>query len=77
MDGIWGAGSNFGNGFIALDATHVYAADNHGGTIWRVAKEGGNPEVLAPSALLACWRRACVFWRLSSKTGEHSHGGKR
>jgi hypothetical protein len=32
---------------IALDGTHVYVADNHGGTIWRVLKAGGPVEVLA------------------------------
>jgi hypothetical protein len=32
---------------IAIDGTHVYAADNAGGTIYRIPKEGGEPEVLA------------------------------
>ena len=32
---------------IALDATHVYVADNYGNTIWRVRKTGGNLETLA------------------------------
>ena len=32
---------------IALDETHVYAADGFGGTIWRVPKTGGTPEILA------------------------------
>ena len=32
---------------IAIDATHVYAADGAGGTIFRIPKTGGTPEVLA------------------------------
>jgi hypothetical protein len=32
---------------LALDDTHVYAADCKGGEIWRVPKEGGNTETLA------------------------------
>jgi hypothetical protein len=32
---------------IALDSTHVYAADNHDGEIWRVPKAGGTVEMLA------------------------------
>jgi len=32
---------------IAIDDTDLYAADNYGNTIWRVAKSGGAPEVLA------------------------------
>jgi len=32
---------------IALDATHVYAAANHDGVIFRIPKDGGTPEVLA------------------------------
>jgi hypothetical protein len=41
-----GAASGFR---IALDATHVYVADNYGRTVWRVPKTGGSPEVLAAS----------------------------
>ena len=32
---------------IAIDDTHVYVANNHGGTIWRIPKSGGAVEVLA------------------------------
>jgi hypothetical protein len=32
---------------IALDATHVYATDNHDGQVWRVPKDGGTVEILA------------------------------
>ena len=32
---------------IALDASHVYAADNHDGEILRVPKAGGTVEILA------------------------------
>ena len=32
---------------LALDGTHLYAADNHGGKIWRIAKAGGNVQPLA------------------------------
>jgi len=33
--------------WITLDDTHVYASDNYGGTVWKVAKAGGEIEVLA------------------------------
>lgn len=32
---------------IAVDDTHVYAADNYGGTIWKVPTDGGDITVLA------------------------------
>jgi hypothetical protein len=32
---------------LAVDGTHVYVLDNHGGELWRMPKTGGTPEVLA------------------------------
>jgi len=57
---------------IAIDATQLYGADGAGGLIWRIAKGGGTPTVLA-SGQPAPWDIAVdtrhVYWS-SEENGE-------
>ena len=51
MQAVCRAASSSGGGTgsayaITLDATHVYAAANYAGDIFRIPKDGGTPEVL-------------------------------
>jgi hypothetical protein len=57
---------------IALDATHVYVASNHDGTIWRVLKAGGTVEMLAtgqPFPFDIALDATTVYWA-SESTGQ-------
>lgn len=67
------------DGVIAVDATHVYFLASFGGSMWRVSKDGGEPEpLLAPARDRMLWSTdlavddQCVYW--TSNSSERAGG---